>query len=258
MHRTSLPLSIFVAAALAAAACAPRDDAPAGADDAPAATQSDDVTSGQPVKDMPPAMRRGIVYYETNRGTCTGVLVKRDRVLTAKHCVNGGVTAGSLAVRPGFNAFGNDPLVVKAKGPLRLNPAVDLATFDLREDVPDRFDPVTLVEASDQPVAGEAVALGGYGAVGQGACDESLEQPDKAQWGLMSFAGTQTFEAETYLRAEASPGGTVLCRGDSGGPAMVLRENRWRLSGINARSDFATFSLFSDVRPHRAWILGDG
>ncbi|GEO98326.1 S1 family peptidase [Methylobacterium haplocladii] len=159
--------------------------------------------------------RSAVMVLTSKGGACSGVVVARDVVLTAGHCVAGVpenrihfqdetgklvlMEVAARAVHPGYEA---DAIRARTR-------SIDLALLRSAEPLPSRFEIATLSEA--MPGAGTALTLGGYGAA---------RSNDYRSAGRFRIASLPVVEPHgpsrilVWLQA-AKAGG---CNGDSGGP----------------------------------------
>jgi hypothetical protein len=207
--------------------------------------------------DAGPLSRASVMVLSSNGGVCSAVVVARDAVLTAAHCVTGAsdhrvhfraengapvlITPKSKAVHPGYDAK-----AIEAR--LR---SIDLALLQLPEPLPGRFETATLSTAAVP--AGSNLAFGGYGVAREG------DGRSTGTFRLIRLSLVEPYGPSRILVwAKARQGGAGVCEGDSGGPVT-----RADASAVFAVSTWATgakrracggYSQGVLLGPQRAWI----
>lgn len=187
----------------------------------PATVPAHAVVGGQ---ENPEAAGSAVMVLSSKGGVCTGIVVARDAVLTAGHCVAGAgehrvhvrdeaggpvlIDLAGRAVHPGYDAGA-------IAGRRR---SVDLALLRTAEPLPSRFVPTPLSAA--MPRAGESLTVSGYG----------VSRPGEAR-SSGTFRSVRLPVVEPYGRSTIlvwmKPDGTSAgaragaCQGDSGGPVAA-------------------------------------
>ncbi|MCH9686965.1 MAG: S1 family peptidase [Deltaproteobacteria bacterium] len=204
----------------------------------------------------------GMVRVSTWRGTCSGMLIANDRVLTAGHCfctegtVGGNVcnTAATVTFRPDPDVAGSGST---ASGTATVHPDYnpswteiqienDLAVIDLTSNAPAH---VTRFEvASTQLPTGSSVMLVGWGNTGSD-CDGP--------------SGTLNFDIDTI---DGYDDGTklmrfndvVICPGDSGGAVVDVAGSR--IYGVHSNLGWSIWHGYVNnsiaVDEYYGWIKG--
>ncbi|KQP61680.1 trypsin-like serine protease [Methylobacterium sp. Leaf108] len=202
-------------------------------------------------REAPEAAGSSVMVLSSNGGVCTGVVVARDAVLTAAHCVSGRAehrvhfrdAAGapvlldlaSRVVHPGYDAGA-------IAGRRR---SIDLALVRTASALPPRFSVAPLSAA--MPRAGERLALSGYGAGKAG---------DARSTGTFRSVALPVVEpyGQSRILVWLKSAGAGGCQGDSGGPigpegtAAVLAVSAWIGGGCGGVSQGVLLG------PQRDWI----
>lgn len=188
-------------------------------------------------------------------GVCTGIILERDVVLTAGHCV-----AGTGQVRlhwrsPGEPVLKEPAAVVihpgyKGKAYTERTKSVDLALIRLAESLPHTFAAATL-QSRERPRKGEPLTVTGYGLARDG---------DHRSSGTYRAVGLEVVEPHgpgKILLWASSPAHAGACTGDSGGP-MIARDDS--VAAVTASTEGKGNSKCGGVMqgvllaPQRAWI----
>mgnify|MGYP001389486612 CR=1 FL=1 len=154
------------------------------------------------------------------QGSCTGTLVAKRVILTAGHCIEG-VTDIDIETQGGIINSGN----------LFLHPDYDksdilekndIALIKTNKDVPARITQVL----SSSLYKNEKAIIAGFG----------LDENDNS--GRLKAVFVRIAKFNTGSISTKYPTGDTLygntCRGDSGGPILVLRSGKWRLAGVTS------------------------
>lgn len=202
-----------------------------------------------------PLSRASVMVLSSKGGVCTAVVVAREAVLTAAHCVPGGlehrvhfrepsgeaalIAPAARALHPGYDA--------KAiEGRRR---SIDLAMLRLPAPLPARFETAVL-SASPSP-RGARVRVGGYGLAAEGPA----ARPTGA-FRAADLAVVEPYGASRILVWMQGEPGVGACTGDSGGPIMaggaVFALISWS-TGANARN-CGRLSQGVLLGPQRDWI----
>jgi hypothetical protein len=206
-------------------------------------------------EDQGPLSRATVMVLSSKGGMCSAVVVTRDVVLTAAHCVTGAsehrvhfrsgdgppvlITPKAKAVHAGYDA--------KAiEGRRR---SIDLALLLLPEPLPGRFETATLSAAT----GASRLAFAGYGVAREG---------DGRSTGTFRTVRLDLVEpygaSRILVWATAPQPGVGICDGDSGGPVTrdgtvaVFAIATWA-TGPKGRGCGA-YSQGVLLGPQRAWI----
>jgi hypothetical protein len=193
------------------------------------------------------------VMLVTPSGMCSAVVVARDAVLTAAHCV-----ADATAYRVHFRDEAGKPVLLtpaakavhagyNAKAVENRRPSVDLALVRISEPLPARFQQATLSGA--MPAKGSGIVVGGYG-VADGA--------DPKTTGTFRTSPLTSIEpygqSRILLWGEGQSAGA--CQGDSGGPmasgTSVVAITSWSSAANGRGCGGVTQGVL--VGPQRDWI----
>jgi secreted trypsin-like serine protease len=220
----------------------------------------------------PNGLRRSVVAIENSLGElCSGVVVGRDLVLTAAHCVidraSYRVTGLNRAFRPQrFNvaALAIHPTFVAGTTP-RTQPGIDLAVVKL--DRPLGADYLALDPSQAGRIdVGAGVTIAGYGVLSERARStaRTLRQTNLVSLGPIEVANRVLIVADRNRLAETS--GAGACRGDSGGPILAATSSGYQLYGITSWSSGALrtrtpsacggLTAVTPVAEHLRWIEG--
>jgi V8-like Glu-specific endopeptidase len=245
-----------LAAAGRAAAGSPRGDSPR-VDPAPASPGGPaPIVNPDPVADDE---LLGIVQVNTWRGTCSGVVIASDVVLTAAHCVCTESTVGGNVCDPTVSVrFRRDPdtgvsttIAGKATWHPSYNPSWtdnqyenDLAVVKIERPGPAHARPFALAEANLP--SGSQVLIAGFGHTG-GSCGG-------ASGTLNSDVVTiDSYEDSSKIMTFFDP---VFCSGDSGGAILDLAGRT--VHGIHSMSTWSplhgSVNKSAATPPYRTWI----
>lgn len=191
-------------------------------------------------------------------GFCTGVVIGRDVVLTAAHCVAGlaktmvffkqndapvFLPPAAIAVHPAY----------KAEAPRTRERSIDLALIRTKTPLPEALKPVTLEQTANIAL-GALYGISGFGLTreGQGASGGVLH------WGKLRARAPLS---SILLWAEDPRArGFGACEGDSGGPVFNLETGAliaitsW--SEGEGKTHCGKLTQAALIAPQRAWMDG--
>lgn len=217
-----------------------------------AATGAQAIVGG--TEDQGPLARQSVMVLSSNGGVCSAVVVARDVVLTAAHCVTGAaehrvhfrdetgepvlITPSAKAVHPGYNA----------KAIETRQRSIDLALVRIPEALPERFERATLT--GTKPNKDEAVTVSGYGLAREG---------DAKTTGTFRSASLKVIEPygpSKILLWSQGAGVMGACQGDSGGPmalgSAVAAITSWSSPSQGRGCGGTTQGIL--LGPQREWI----
>ncbi|MBX9934433.1 MAG: trypsin-like serine protease [Methylobacterium sp.] len=168
-------------------------------------------------REAPEAASSSVMVLSSKGGVCTGIVVARDAVLTAAHCV-----AGGAEHRVHFRDQAGAPVLVDLTG-RALHPgydagaiagrrrSIDIAILRTATPLPPRFTIAPLSAA--MPRTGETLSLSGYGAARSG------DPRSTGTFRSVDLPVVEPFGQSRILVWLKSPKpGAGPCQGDSGGP----------------------------------------
>ena len=144
---------------------------------------------------------------------CSGVVLNKDTILTAAHCLNHSPLASIIVKAGGYAANG---IFYR-----HLNSPYDLGYVKLDRKLPRSVKAAKL--SKKYPAYGEEIYLLGYGY-------DEYGNIGKLRFGAMSTSGFDGIQ----ITAVRPFNGSSACQGDSGGPAFVLRKKKLQLVGITS------------------------
>jgi len=179
---------------------------------------------------------------------CTGT-VSKNKVLTAKHCVDGGVT--SSQVRVTASSRRNSPFAVTN---IVLHPSLDIAILTLNGQHTNKKH---LVLDAVLPRVGHQIRLAGFGLNHDGNAGRELHTTGPMQRVACNFGSGVICAGSGGSRKTSS------CGGDSGGPWFQFRDNEAlvELVGVNSFGFGGTCGVASkktglvSVAAAKDWIL---
>ncbi|MFC0219233.1 trypsin-like serine protease [Pseudochelatococcus lubricantis] len=211
-----------------------------------------------------PLKARTVMVLSKGGGVCSGIVLARDAVLTAGHCV-----AGGREIRVHFRDPSGEPVLLEPAevathggynaGAIEARQrSIDLALIRLPAPLPARFAPAAL-SAAKLPRAGTPVTALGWGTAAEG---------DPKTMG--TFRAAELVIVEPYgpgkiLLWAADPSGlgkrpgAGVCQGDSGGPIVrgdgaVIAVSTWAKGAGNSQCGLYTQGVL--VAPQRGFIDG--
>jgi hypothetical protein len=169
--------------------------------------------------DTGPLARSSVMVLSSRGGVCTGVVIARDVVLTAAHCVTAAdafrvhfrdpsgepvmIEPVARALHPGF-----DPKAIAAR-----RRSIDLALLRVPDALPERFESAALSPAA--PPRDSEITVGGYGLAREGA------PKSMGTFRIAPLRAVEPFGPSRFLIWAEGPTGTGACQGDSGGPLFL-------------------------------------
>lgn len=187
---------------------------------------------------------------------CSGTVIAQDAILTAAHCLNleGIPKASDIKVLIGNKSYTarsyvahelhytNDSTWRKDKVPrLVLN---DIGIIFLKKDLPPSSIPVLLPPPGEQLEYMTEVIIAGYGRIS----NENKESRGVLRWGKIYLKPGEDLTYSFY-------GPVSFCIGDSGGPALIQKGERYVLAGVLITSDCKDSGDIVMASEYTNWIM---
>lgn len=222
------------------------------------------IINGTPVASDDP-IAKSIVGIHLQRADgkyfiCTGILITRNVALTAAHCLIDEETRTWLNDYKKKVVFDRNVLNPNAiSRPIRYEWAAgflngkendDIAMVFFDGDLPAGYEVAEIADNDTEPSMDSTVFIAGYGI--------STNINDTSSAGILR-KGTGTYagkfnNGENFQLNKRE--GTTVCKGDSGGPALLKMGEKYFLFGIVYQADLncKSFGTYSSVQGKRNWI----
>lgn len=202
-----------------------------------------------------------------NFSMCTGIVVSQQHILTAAHCLPEDSKTGRMVMEIHFTTDLTErdeehvvAYAIKMKEheeyQMGKRSHFDLAMLKISKPIPEDYEPVTILPASVELVAGDMVVALGFGLKSDSPKIESTSLNKVTGVPVLEDQGTQILLDQTS--------GKGICSGDSGGPTFFYYQGRPYLLGVNESVVGLTPSSKPTCRSHglivkaqtfKPWIL---
>jgi hypothetical protein len=197
-----------------------------------------------------------LMVLSSKGGVCSAVVLARDVVLTAAHCVT-----GADDHRVHFRSESGEPVLIvpaakavhshyndKAIQERRIS--IDLALVRLPSPLPARFSEATLT--GSKPAKDSPLSVSGYGVAREG------DAKSTGTFRTASLKAIEPYGQSRVLVWAKGAGASGACQGDSGGPILsggaVVAITSWAGGGTGRACGSLTQGIL--VGPQRPWIDG--
>lgn len=217
--------------------------------------------------DAEPSIARRIVLIVGSRGTaCTGVVIARDLVLTAAHCVLPGADYKLVTYDEGRRPVLLDTARVARHPQFDINTLLahrataDIALMKLASPLPAAFAPAALAEPGRPIAVGDSFTVAGYGVAvrGDGKTGGTVRTAKLVATGQPGSLQLRLVDPVT----KGERAGLGACRGDSGAPVFVDDGGTPAVIGVVSWSTGPKLSAgcggLTGVTPlmrYREWVL---
>jgi len=207
---------------LAAAAAALRAGGARNLSKAEVASTISEVANGEQISLSEWHQRRDFVAnIRTGGSICTGI-VSGNKVITAKHCADGGTKASSMQVM-----VSSKPNTWQRVQKIDLHPTLDVAVLTFSGN---HRNSKQVVLDSVVPEVGERMRLCGFGTNHKGHAGRELHDTRPLQRTHCNF------KDGVICAGSGAASGTSSCGGDSGGPWFQMRNNAARVEVVGVNS----------------------
>lgn len=192
-------------------------------------------------------------------GSCSGVIIAPDLVLTAAHCIPANPKALTVIFDTNLNTANqlNMRAVINAKVAPNWNPTIpkaknkgDLALIRIQGDLPNGYRPAPLLTNSNFLGNNSLTLIAGFGlsSYNRQGYTSGILRETFTPITQMNYSETEALLSQTDGRG--------TCAGDSGGPAFILINGMFYVWGITSHgdNDCVTFGVYTNLVVYLNWI----